>query len=84
MSCDDVGDGWHVGLLYDLGVGDCGGCGVEYFSVVSGFDVEYFAKALCLEGIKSVEVVLCKAGRLHSICEHGDEHSLEDLELPLL
>ena len=62
MSCDDLGYCGHVGLLDDLGVGDCGGCGVKYFSVVSGFDVEYFAKALGLESIKSVEVVLCEAG----------------------
>ena len=34
----DCCDGGHVGLLHDLDVGECGGCGVDYFCVVGGFD----------------------------------------------
>ena len=70
-----------MGLLYYLRVGGGNGCRVKYFRVVSGFDVEF---ALGLEDIKSVEVVLCEAGRFHPIGEHGDENYFEDLKLPPL
>ena len=73
-----------MGLLDDLGVGECGCCGVKDFCVVGGFDVEYFSEALGLEGIKSAKVVLGEAGRFHSICEHWNENHSEDLEFPFL
>ncbi len=45
----DCCDGGHFGLLYDLEVGEGGGCGVEDFCVVSGFDAKYGSEALRLE-----------------------------------
>ena len=45
----DCCDGGHFGLLYDLEVGECGGCGVEHFCVVCGFNAEDGSEALCLE-----------------------------------
>ena len=42
-------DGGHLGLLYDLGVGESGCCGVEYFCVIRGLDAKDGSEALCLE-----------------------------------
>ncbi len=45
----DCCDGGHFGLLYGLDVGKGGGCGVEYFCVISGIDAQHGAEALGLE-----------------------------------
>ena len=35
-----------------------------------------------MESIKSVGLWLCEGGRLHSICEHGNEGGFVDFEFP--
>ena len=42
-------DGGHFGLLYDLYVSEGGGCGVEHFCVVGGFDAKDGLEALIKE-----------------------------------
>ena len=58
----DVADGGHFGKLQNFCVGGGVSCGVEYFCVEIGLDVGDFAKAVGLECIQSVKVVVCEAG----------------------
>ena len=53
-------DGWCVCFLEDILIVVCVCCGVEDFGVACCFDAAYFAQALCLKGIKSVQVMLCE------------------------